>query len=104
MPQTIIQGKTVQPVNFVPNEVKIINKFYLEKRCQPLKWQKIIDNIAKDFKLNKGQERAYRIVANHSCNENAEQLKMNLAGMAGTGKTRVLKALIDLFNHKKEAH
>jgi hypothetical protein len=56
MPQTIIQGKTVQPVNFVPNEVKIVNKFHLEKRCQPSKWQKIIDSIAKDFKLNKEQE------------------------------------------------
>ena len=29
---------------------------------------------------------------------------MNLAGMAGTGKTRVLKALISLFKYKREAH
>ena len=29
---------------------------------------------------------------------------MNLAGMASTGKTQVLKALIRLFTYKKEAH
>jgi hypothetical protein len=86
MPQTLMQNKTGQKGNFVPNEVKIVNKAHLERRCQPVRWQKLIDKIAKDFKLNKEQERAYRIVANHSCNEDAEQLKMNLAGMAGTGK------------------
>jgi hypothetical protein len=102
LPQAPLQSKT-KP-NFVPNEVKIVDKSHLEKHCPPSKWQGSIDKIAKDFNLNVEQARAYRIVANHSCNNNAEQLKMNLAGMAGTGKTRVLKALIRLFKHKKEAH
>ena len=101
-PQTFLQSKT--GLNFVPNEVKIVDKSHLEKHCISTKWQKGIDKIAKDFNLNAEQEHVYHIVANHSCNPNAEQLKMNLAGMAGTEKTQVLKALIRLFAYKKEAH
>ena len=29
---------------------------------------------------------------------------MNIAGMAGTGKTQVLKALVEFFKRKKESH
>ncbi len=33
-----------------------------------------------------------------------EQLKMYLGGMGGTGKTQVIRALIDMFEQKKESH
>jgi hypothetical protein len=102
LPQALQQSKTGP--HFVPNEVKVVDKSHLEKTCVSARWQESINKIAKDFNLNAEQECAYCIVANHSCNTNAEQLKMNLAGMAGAGKTRVLKALIRLFKHKKEAH
>ena len=29
---------------------------------------------------------------------------MNIAGMAGTGKTQVLKALVEFFRQRKESH
>ena len=46
------------------------------------------------FSLNKEQERALRIVANHAVKSNGEHLKIYLGGMAGTGKSQVIKALI----------
>ncbi|KAF8227077.1 hypothetical protein L208DRAFT_1298513 [Tricholoma matsutake] len=91
-------------VNWAPNEVKAVDKSHLQRKSATPKWQPLIDKIVKDFELNTEQERAYHIVAYHSCSENPEQLKMNLAGMAGTGKTRMLKALMHLFTQKKEAH
>jgi hypothetical protein len=56
------------------------------------------------FHLNKEQDRAFRIVANHACSPNSDQLKMNIAGMAGTGKSQVLKALVQFFKLRKESH
>lgn len=50
---------------------------------QSRQWQKTIDQIATDFHLNKEEEHAYHIIANHSCSETPDQLKMNIAGMAG---------------------
>ena len=51
------------------------------------KTQDIIDSTAKLFQLNTEQERAFRIVANHASEPQAEKLKMYLGGMAGTGKS-----------------
>ena len=47
--------------------------------------------------LNKEQERAFRIVANHATNHYSESLKMYIGGIGGTGKSQVLKALTHFF-------
>lgn len=44
------------------------------------------------------------IVTNHASSPDPDQLKMNIAGMAGTGKTQVLEALIEFFNRCNESH
>jgi len=54
--------------------------------------------------LNREQERAFRIVANHATIDNPTQLKMYLGSMGGTGKSQVLKALIDFFKERNESH
>ena len=51
------------------------------------KAQKLIDSTATQFSLNKAQECAFRIVANHAIESTGEQLKMHLGGMAGIGKS-----------------
>jgi putative protein kinase ArgK-like GTPase of G3E family len=56
-----------------------------------------INETVTKFELNKEQERAFRIIANHSISPHADQLKMYLGGMGGTGKSRVLEALSDFF-------
>ena len=63
-----------------------------------------MDSVAMMFHLNADQERAFRIVANHSCRATSEQLKMHIGGMGGTGKSQVLKALMEFFQRKKESH
>ena len=88
------------------NEVVIADISYIDKKFQAKQKtsQKLIDDIATEFKLNEEQDRAFRIVANHATLHQAEQLKMYIGGMGGTGKSQVIKALISLFNKRKEAH
>jgi hypothetical protein len=65
--------------------------------------QLIIDSIKK-YMLNSEQERAFRIIANHSVMEQPEKLRMYLGGMGGTGKSQVIKALMFFFGERKENH
>jgi hypothetical protein len=64
----------------------------------------ILNMVIQKFKLNTEQERAFRIVANHATIDNPTQLKMYLGGMGGTGKSQVLKALIEFFKERNESH
>jgi hypothetical protein len=84
--------------------VKIVDIDYLEKKCVSQDWRSEMDSVAKMFHLNADQERAFRIVANHSCRPTSEKLKMYIGGMGGTGKSQVLKALMEFFQRKKESH
>ena len=47
--------------------------------------QETINSVSLRFELNKEQDRAFRIVANHACSPDSNQLKMSIAGMAGDG-------------------
>ena len=47
--------------------------------------------------LNTEQERAFKIIANHATKKNADQLRMYLGGMGGTGKSQVIQALMKIF-------
>ncbi|KAF8219039.1 hypothetical protein L208DRAFT_1218367, partial [Tricholoma matsutake] len=84
--------------------IKIVDKSYLEKNCIRPEWKDEMDSVVNTFQLNAEQERAFCIVANHSCSSTSEQLKMHIGGMGGTGKSQVLKALMEFFKHKKESH
>ena len=64
----------------------------------------ILDTVIQKFKLNQEQEQAFRIVANHATIDNPTQLKMYLGGMGGTGKSQVLKALVEFFKERNESH
>ena len=66
--------------------------------------QKLINKTVKKFTLNAEQERAFRIVANHSVEPKSEQLKMYLGGMGGTGKSQVIKVLSIFLEKRNEAH
>ena len=83
---------------------KIVDIDYLEKKCVSPDWKSEMDSVASMFHLNADQERAFRIVANHSCRPTSEKLKMHIGGMGGTGKSQVLKALMEFFERKKESH
>jgi hypothetical protein len=88
----------------ISSDVKVVTKMYFEKGCQPAKWSGEINSIVKEFSLNNEQERAFRIVANHVALGEAEQLRMYIGGMGGTGKSQVLKSLMNFFEKRNESH
>ncbi|KAF8218427.1 hypothetical protein L208DRAFT_1213356, partial [Tricholoma matsutake] len=85
-------------------DVHIVEKNYMTHAFTSKVHQRTIDNIVHDFALNKEQSRTFRIIANHACSPDSEQLKMYIASMAGTGKSQVLKVLVEYFSWKNESH
>ena len=55
-------------------------------------------NISTSFDLNDEQQRAFNIITNHLSSNTTERLQMYLGGMAGTGKSQVIKAVTKFFN------
>ncbi|KIM40839.1 hypothetical protein M413DRAFT_72331, partial [Hebeloma cylindrosporum] len=88
------------------SKVQLIHASYFRQnfKSKKSKVNSILDEVIASYSLNKDQERAFRIVANHAATVNPLQLKMFLNGMAGTGKTQVIKALMEMFKRKGEAH
>ena len=86
------------------NVVKIVDKSYFERDFHIDGVSNIVNSTVKDFTLNREQERAFRIIANHAVCCNPEQLRMYLGGMGGTGKSQVIKALSNFFTARNEAH
>lgn len=91
---------------FRADTVEIVDKTYIDKMFKITSRvdEQLMDNTIKKFLLNTEQERAFRIVANHSMMDNPEKLRMYLGGMGGTGKSQVIKALICFFRERKEDH
>ena len=86
---------------FVPDNVRVVKKSYLSSRFVSKEWQATIEDIFTHFSLNQEQGRAFRIVVNHACDQDSEQLKMYIGGMVGTGKSQVLHALSEFFRREK---
>ncbi|KAF8587665.1 hypothetical protein K439DRAFT_1318048, partial [Ramaria rubella] len=63
-----------------------------------------LDDTVKVYGLKPDQEHAFRIVANHAVQPSGEQLKMYLGGLAGTGKSQVIKDLAYFFEERNEPH
>jgi Helitron helicase-like domain at N-terminus/PIF1-like helicase len=91
---------------FNDNNVRVVNQSYLDRsfKCESNTVRLIMDETIELFKLNTEQERAFRIVGNHASNNDHEQLKMYIGGMAGTGKSQVIKALNRYFDQRCESH
>ena len=95
------------PVNDEVNKVKLVNKEYFLSKDFEIKDPQakvLIENTIQKFSLNEEQERAFRIVANHAVESCGEHLKMYLGGMAGTGKSQVIKALSHFFAERHESY
>ena len=92
-------------IETLDNDVHIVDNLYLQKTFvhHESGIQDMIDETVHNYRLNSEQERAFRIVANHATCE-FEMLKMYLGGMGGTGKSQVIKALVNLFTQQKEEH
>jgi PIF1-like helicase len=84
----------------------IVNSEFLLKDCKSGtdSEKTLTENISTMFSLNKEQDRAFKIIANHANSKSKQQLKMYMGGMGGTGKSQVIKALIKFFEDRHEAH
>ena len=54
------------------------------------------------YNLNQEQQCAFHIIANHASLPSQKQLLMYIGGMGGTGKTRVLNAVMTFFREREE--
>jgi len=88
------------------NIVKVVDKSYLQKAYHAGDSHIFIEQSIKKYTLNREQERAFRIIANHASGHRSQQaqLKMYIGGMGGTGKSQVLKALSYFFELRKETN
>ncbi|KAF6741383.1 hypothetical protein DFP72DRAFT_833742, partial [Ephemerocybe angulata] len=90
----------------VRNDAYIVPSSYLSKDFVPPqeKWSDLMDRVIGDFSLNEGQQKAFRIIANHALCIDPRQLLMHLGGLGGTGKSTVIKALCAFFNSRDESY
>ncbi|KAJ3818191.1 hypothetical protein F5880DRAFT_1443373, partial [Lentinula raphanica] len=61
-------------------------------------------NVIQTFGLNEEQERAFRIVAHHSIGYTTDSLRLYIGGMGGTGKSQVVKALLQFFQQSNNSY
>jgi hypothetical protein len=101
--------ETIDPISSAKckgtsNVVKVVDKSYLQKAYHAHEGQGFIEQSIKRYTLNREQERAFRIIANHASGPHSvtAQLKMYIGGMGGTGKSQVLKALSHFFELRNE--
>ncbi len=64
----------------------------------------ILHTTIERYTLNDEQTRAFTLVARHLHHHEQRPLRMYLGGMAGTGKSRVLKALMGFLEDRGETH
>src|SRR6202041_342640 len=88
------------------NDVQIVDRSYLQQnfKAQSESAQKLIEDVVEKFELTSDQERAFRIVANHAVSPGSEQLMMYVGGMGGTGKSQIIKALMEFYKSRNESH
>jgi hypothetical protein len=88
------------------NDVQIVDRSYLQKnfKAQSETAQKLIEDVIEKFELTSDQERSFKIIANHAVTPGSDQLVMYVGGIGGTGKSQVIKALMDFFKSKNESH
>lgn len=88
----------------VTNDASVVPSTYLSKDYRPPEggWEVLMNRVIADYKLNAGQQKAFRIIANHACCIAPNQLLMHLGGMGGTGKSTVIKALCEFFQSRDE--
>jgi len=61
-----------------------------------------IKDLCHKWTLNPEQSQAFKIITEHSLHPQNEPLRMFISGPAGTGKTRVINAVTDFFEQRKQ--
>jgi hypothetical protein len=88
------------------NDARIVPGAYLLSKfnIQDNDVESHLERIRVSFGLNVEQKRAFNIVAHHALSRSPEPLRMYIGGMGGTGKTTVIRALLQWFEERGEPH
>ncbi|KAK0215689.1 hypothetical protein IW262DRAFT_1277721 [Armillaria fumosa] len=97
-----MNNKTAKTKKYV-DQVEVVICNHLTKSKHKTTECDVLDHVTQLFKLNTEQDRAFHIVAQYLMDVASEQLKMYIGGMGGTGKSQVLKALIEFFKQRQES-
>jgi hypothetical protein len=95
---TAVPTTTIE--QFPLDDVEVHQHVILPRRqTKKSEMRKIVDTIVEEYTMNDNEEqqRAFRIVAEHFISGTEEQLLMYVGGMGGTGKSHVIKAIVELF-------
>lgn len=65
---------------------------------------RLLHSTIETYSLNSEQQRAFCIAARHLHHHERDPLRMYLGGMGGTGKSRVLLAIMGFLMYRDEAH
>ncbi|KAI0686400.1 hypothetical protein C8T65DRAFT_531503, partial [Cerioporus squamosus] len=64
----------------------------------------LLHGILEKFTLNTEQRRAFVLIAKHLHHHEEKPMRMYLGGMGGTGKSRVLLAVMEFLKARNESH
>jgi len=80
LPANINNNSVSKVDNFKPNVVEVVDKSYIDHKFKPSseKDGNIVSGSISKFQLNPEQERAFRIISNHTMMEKPEELCMYL--------------------------
>ncbi|KAL4262377.1 ATP-dependent DNA helicase [Pleurotus pulmonarius] len=98
------KGKPDSNYAFVFNGVRVIDKSFFDKTFRSDELRAVRDKISVDFSLNKEQNHAFAMVADHSFRQDKTQMNLYIGGMGGTGKSQVLRALRSFFAASDESN
>jgi hypothetical protein len=66
--------------------------------------RKLLDKAQSKYALNSEQERAFKIIATHAMGVDSPQLCMYIGGMAGSGKSQIIRCLVEFFALHQQSH
>ncbi|RXW18892.1 hypothetical protein EST38_g6956 [Candolleomyces aberdarensis] len=75
-----------------------------KSQMEQMTTDQLIEQVSDTWTLNDDQALAFRIIARHVTSPQSNPLRMLVSGAAGTGKSRVIDALKDLFERRGEKH
>ncbi|KAJ3481995.1 hypothetical protein NLI96_g7290 [Meripilus lineatus] len=87
-----------------PQGLEVICRSYLDDDYSLYTPTELVKKVEHDFSLNEDQLRAFTRTVAHILYPADGPLRLYLGGMAGTGKSQVIKALIALFAARNETH
>ena len=89
------------------NVVKVVDQAFLTQKDHSniqSSDRELLNKVQSKYILNSEQERAFKIIATHAINVDSPQLCMYIGGMAGTGKSQIIRCLIEFFTLRQQSH